>query len=346
MAAAAGSAAVIVGGVAITSGLTDQTSVPPVDDPKPSPSTVIQMNESAVWSEAKSLHVGSSRVAAPAGVFGFGLVEAGAVYATDDRDAKVFYQPADGADPRQIGDNAQLSPSGDPASGLAAWFEAKGKEGSLVVYDTAIGEEVARTSVPPALRPQDNIVFPGFGPVISLSPNGVYYHGPGQEVWVYRWREGGEPQSTGKTKDELFDVAAGVTAQAGSAKGIVEFVTSGGTTVATDLPPGGYLNSDGSLFASVDMNEGSLPGIVIVDTSTGETTNLDLFGSEGRPGLLFGVGWSNDDTLVAKNDTVSEESGDMNSIAQVIACTVATGGCEVVATVKQMQGFFATVPLS
>lgn len=345
MAAAAGTAAVIVGGVAITSGLTDQTSVPPVDDPKPSPTTVIQMNESAVWSEAKSLHFGSSRVAALAGVFGFGLVEDGAVYSTDDRDAEVWFQPKDGRDAVQIGDDAQLSPAGDPTSGLAAWFEEADEEGSLVVYDTATGEEVARTSVPPALRPQDNIIFPGFGPVISLSPSGVYYHGPGQEVWVYRWNDRAEPESTGKTKDELFDVAAGVTAQAGSAKGTVEFVTSGGTTVATDLPPGGYLNSDGSLFASVDMNEDSLPGIVIVDTSTGETTNLDLFGSEGRPGLLFGVGWSTHDTLMVKN-MGSDESNGGRQTGQLIACTVTTGDCEVVATVKHKQGFFATVPLS
>jgi len=345
VAAAAGTAAVVVGGVAIANGLPDQTSTPPTNDPDPRPTTVVPANGSAIWGEAKSVHFGSRQVPAPDGVFGFGLVEGGAVYSTDSRDAKVFYQPADGSDPRQIGDNAQVSPGGDPASGLAAWFEANGKEGSLVVYDTKIGEEVARTSVPPALRPQDNIIFPGFGPVISLSPSGVYYHGPGEEIWVYRWKDRAIPESTGQTKDELFDVAGGVTAQAGSAEGTVEFVTSGGTTAVSDLPPGGYLNSDGSLFASVDMNEGGLSGIAIVDTSTGETTSLDVFGSEGRPGLLFGVGWSTDDTLMVKNDAVSEESGDTNSITQVIACTATTGGCDVVATVKK-QSFLVTVPLS
>ncbi len=343
MAAAAGTAAVIVGGVAITSGLTDQSSVPPVDDPKPSPSTVIQMNGSAVWSEAKSLHFGSSRVAAPVGVFGFGLVEDGAVYSTDDRDAEVWFQLKDGGDAVQIGDDAQLSPAGDPTSGLAAWFEEADKEGSLVVYDTATGEEVTRTSVPPALRPQDNIIFPGFGPVISLSSTSVYYFGPDEEIWVYRWREGGEPEFTGKTKDELFDVAGDVTAQAGSAEGSVEFVTPDGTTVAADLPSGGYLNPDGSLFASVDMDEGRLPSIVVLDTSTGESTKLDLFDSDGEPGLLFGAGWSTDDTLMVKN-MISGKSNGGQQTGQLITCAVTTGECEVVATVKQ--GFFATVPLS
>lgn len=220
VAAAAGTAAVVVGGVAITSGLSDQRSAPAVDEPEPpSPSIVVPANESAIWSEAKSVHFGSRQVPAPDGVFGFGLVEGGAVYSTDSRDAKVFYQPADGSDPRQIGDNAQVSPGGDPASGLAAWFEANGKEGSLVVYDTKIGEEVARTSVPPALRPQDNIIFPGFSPVISVSSTAVYYKGPDETIWQYSWRDGDEPEPTGLTTDVLFDVANGVTAQAGSAEG-------------------------------------------------------------------------------------------------------------------------------
>lgn len=88
-----------------------------------------------------------------------------------------------------------------------------------------------------------------------------------------------------------------------------------------------------------------MPRIVISDTGTGESKELDLSGSSVQPGLLFGVGWSTDDTLMVKNDAVSEESGDTNSITQVIACTATTGGCDVVATVKK-QSFLVTVPLS
>lgn len=343
VATAAGTAAVVVGGVAITSGLPDQGSTPPVDDPRPTPSTAVLANGSVIWSEARALHFGSRQVPAPDGIFGFGLLDGAVVYTTSDREAKVFFQSSDRGNAVQIGDNAQLAPVGDPTSGLAAWFEAEGRAGSLVVYDTARGEEVARTSVPPALHPQDNIIFPGFSPVISVSSTAVYYHGPDNKVWLYRWPAGGEPESTGKSNDELFDVAGEVTARAGSEKGSVEFVTSAGTVVATDLPSGGHLSPGGTMFAAVDMKERGMPGIKVADTRSGESTKLDLFGSGGEPGLLFGVGWSDRDTLMVKN-IVSDESSGIRLPGQMIACTVTTGECDVVATMKQ--AFFVTVPLS
>lgn len=346
VAAAAGTAAVVVGGVAITNGLVDQGSAPAVDNPTPTvnltprPSPVGRTNESAIWSEARALHFGSRQLPVPSEVFGFGLVEGGVVYTASDRGSKVMFQPSDGSDAIEIGDNAQLAPAGDPTSGLVSWVEAQGKDGSLVVFDTSTAKEVARTRVPPALRPQDNIIFPGTSPVISVSSTAVYYHGNNEEIWVYRWRQGGEPESTGRTRDELFDVAGGVTAQAGADQGDVEFVTPDGLVAATGLPQGGYLNPDGSLFASVEgmspSEESVRPGIVVTDTSTGETTELDLF-LPGERGFPFGVGWSGNDTLMVKNSGRPSE---------VIACTASTGECEVVASVGGRQGFFLTVPLS
>ncbi len=342
VAAAAGTAAVVVGGVAITNGLVDQGSAPSVDNP--TPVDVGQTNESAIWSEAKALHFGSRQVPVPDQVFGFGLVEGGVVYTASDRGLKVMFQPSDGSDATEIGDNAQLAPVGDPTSGLVSWVEAQGKDGSLVVFDTSTGNEVARTSVPPALRPQDNIIFPGTSPVISVSSTAVYYYKErDKDIWVYRWREGGGPESTGRTRDELFDVAGGVTAQAGADHADVEFVTPAGLVTATGLPPGGYLNPDGSLFASVEgmtprkEKSGIRPGIVVTDTSTGETAKLDPFGP-GEPAFPSGVGWSSNDTLMVKNGVRPSE---------VIACTASTGKCEVVASVgSSRQGFFLTVPLS
>jgi hypothetical protein len=306
-AAAVGTAAVMVGGVAITSALPNQGSIPPADNLAPSPSTVAELKDSAIWSYGRSLHLGSSELAAPDGIFGFGLVKGGVVYSTNARDAKVFFQPVDGSAATQIGDNAQLAPAGDPTSGLVSWFEAQGNDGSLVVFDTATGQEVARTSVPPVLRPQANIIFPGTSPVISVSSAAVYFYRQDEEVWVYRWAAGEVPESTGKSREELFDVAAGVTAQAGSEAGSVEFVTDQGTVLATGPPPGGYLSPDGSRFASVGgsmfgTGEGSFrPRILVSDTSTGETTELDLFGSGDERGLLFGVGWSGNDTVMVTN---------------------------------------------
>jgi hypothetical protein len=345
-ATAAAAGVVTVAGVAITSGLLDRGSTASVANPTPSPPSVVQANESAIWSDSKSLHFGSHEAtAAPERIFGFGLVDGGVVYSTDIRDAKLFFQPTDGGAATQIGDSAQAAPAGDPTSGLAAWFEADGNEGSLVVYDTKTDREVARarTAVPPALRPQDGIVLVGFSPVISVSSAAVYYHGPGDEIWVYRWRAGDAPESTGMTKHELFDVAGGVTAQAGSKKGSVEFVSAEGNALATGLPSGGYLSPDGELFASVDGNERGLSRILVSDTSTGETTKLDLFGSGGERGFLFGVGWSSNDTLMVQNIPADESAG-ARQPNQMIACTVSTGACDVVAAVDD--SFFATVPVS
>ncbi len=348
VAAAAGTAAVVVGGVAITNGLVDQGSAPSVDNLTPRPSPVGRISESAIWSEAKALHFGSRQVPVPDQVFGFGLVEGGVVYTASDRGSKVMFpaadrglkvmfQPSDGSNATEIGDNAQLAPAGDPTSGLVSWVEAQGKDGSLVVFDTSTGNEVARTSVPPALRP-DNIISPGNSPVISVSSTAVYYYKErDKDIWVYRWREGGGPESTGRTRDELFDVAGGVTAQAGADHADVEFVTPDGLVAAAGLAQGGYLNPDGSLFASVEGLSGIRPGIVVTDTSTGETAKLDPFGP-GEPAFPSGVGWSSNDTLMVKNGVRPSE---------VIACTASTGECEVVASVgSSRQGLFLTVPLS
>lgn len=341
--AAGGVAAVTLAGVTITSGLWDQGTTTSVTSPSPTAPLALQTNESAVWSEANALHIGSRKLAVPLEtVFGFGLVDGGVVYSTDARNADVLFQPLDGGRPTRIGESAQLAPVGDPASGLAAWFEEVDKAGSLVVYDTESGQEVARTSVPPALRPQDNILFPGTSLVIAVSSTAIYYHARENEIWVYRWQEGGEPELISKTKEQHFDVAGGVTAQAAGERGSVRFVTAEGTALATDLPQGGSLNPDGTLFASGGSLGNGLR-VVLTDTSTGEPTELELFGSGGERGLPFAVGWSSRDTLMVKSITLNQSRrGGLRS--QVLACTVPTGECGVVADVKK--GFFVTVPSS
>lgn len=178
--------------------------------------------------------------------------------------------------------------------------------------------------------------------MISVSSTAVYYYGRDEEIWVYRWPEGGEPKSTGQTKDELVDVAGGVIAQAGTEEGTVEFVTAKGTVLATDLPPGGYLSPDGSLFASVEgeLPGNARPGVVVSDTSTGETTKLDLNSAGVKRVYPFAVGWSSNDTLMVKNNSGLR-------VGQVIACTVSAGKCDVVASVDSDRlSFFLTVPLS
>ena len=143
VAAAVGTAAVVVGGVALASGLPNQSSTPPVDNPTPSPSRVGQVTEQAVWSDGTTLHFGTQEVAARDAIFGFGLVDGGVVYTVDASSSPVLFQPRDGGGPTEIGDNAQLSPAGDPTSGLVSWVEAEGRDGSLRVFDTKANQEVA-----------------------------------------------------------------------------------------------------------------------------------------------------------------------------------------------------------
>jgi len=348
MATAVGTAAVVVGGVAIAGGLPEQNPTPPIDSPTPSPSRVGQVQESAVWSDGKTLHFGAVEVTAPDAIFGFGLVDGGAVYTMDPRNSPVVFQPSDGSDASRIGDNAQLAPVGDPTSGLVSWVEAEGDDGSLVVFDTEANEEVARTSVPPALRPQDNIILPGISPVISVSSTTVYFHGSDETVWVWNWRAGEAPESTGETSDELFDVAGDVTARAGDEESSIDFVSADGNTLATTDSaggytalgaPGGYLNPDGNVFASLSIEPE--PRLLVFDTRTGETTELVLPGSDGEPVWPFAVGWSGNDTLMVK--TILAGAVDAVDLpAQVIACRVSTGDCRVVATVED--GFVVTVP--
>lgn len=350
VATAVGAAAVVVGGVAIAGGLPMQGSTPPVNNPTSSPSTIGHMKGSAVWSDGTSLHVGSREVTVPDQIFGFGLVEDGVVYTVADRGSPVMFQPSDGGHATQIGNNAQLSPVGDPSSGLVSWVEAQGRNGSLVVFDTTSNDEVARTSVPPALGPNDNIIFPGTSTVISVSSTAVYYYGPDGEIWVWRWPAAEAPEFTGQTRDELFDVAGTVTAQAGSKEGSVEFVSADGSTSATAVSPGGYttwgtsggyLSPDGNLFAS--LSDESMPRVLVTDTRTGDTTELDLHSSGEELGFPFAVGWSGNDMLMLKYLSSGEAQGTVLP-GHVIACTVSTQTCDVVATVKN--GLFVTVPLS
>jgi len=353
VAAAAGTAAVVVGGVAIAAGLPGQSPTPPVDNPTPSPSRVAQVQEEVVWSDGKTLHFGSDEVAAPDTIFGFALVDGGAVYTLDDvyelgdRVSQVMFQPKDGGAAQQIGDNAQLSPAGDPTSGLASWIEAQGNDGSLVVFDTQSNQELARTSVTPPVDRNDNIIFAGISPVISVSATAVYFYGPDKDVWVWRWSAGEAPESTGETG--VLDVAAGVSAQAGDEEDSIDFVSADGSTLATTESAGGYtalgtlgghLNPDGSLFASFDP-EGRA-GLLVSDTSTGKTTELVLPDSEGEPGSPFGMGWSGNDTLMV-TVTVSGDLERTELTSQVVACTLSTGDCRVVAT---EDGLFVTVPSS
>ncbi|MGH8894198.1 MAG: hypothetical protein ACRDWY_12995 [Actinomycetes bacterium] len=159
MVAAATTTAVIVGSAVAVTGLDgDRRTAPPVEQPKPVVGAV------PVWYDAKGLHRGDvveqtpvklvepEQVVAPGQVKpqrgALALVRSGAVY-LDPATGDVWFHPW-GDDPRIVGHNSEAGPGGDPNGDTAAWFEGSDALNAgpreLVVYDTATGREISRTS--------------------------------------------------------------------------------------------------------------------------------------------------------------------------------------------------------
>jgi hypothetical protein len=146
-------AALIAGPLLAISGLDDDRPAPPVKQPEPVIRAV------PVWYDAKGLHRGEvvEQTAVKLGVLGdspdtltgaLALVRSGAVY-LDPTTGDVWFHPW-GGDPRIVGHDSEAGPGGDPNGDTAAWFEGSDAlnagPGELVVYDTAAGREVSRSS--------------------------------------------------------------------------------------------------------------------------------------------------------------------------------------------------------
>ena len=158
--ATAAAVAVIVAGTTLATG-PDTTAPDPVAPVRLLPGPV---PVEAVWYDAAGLHHGRRveqtpvdltltsplPAEAPAGAVGselgvLALVRTGAVYrdpATDD----VWFHPWNG-EPRVVGHGSAAGPGGDPRGDTAAWFEGT----DLVVYDTARGREISRTTQHPVV---------------------------------------------------------------------------------------------------------------------------------------------------------------------------------------------------
>jgi hypothetical protein len=152
--AAVATAAVVAGSVLGITGLEDGRRTAPVEQPKPVVGAV------PVWYDAKGLHRGDVVEQTPVeiGVLdgvdtvtlkgALALVRSGAVY-LDPATGDVWFHPW-GGDPRIVGHNSAAGPGGDPNGDTAVWFEGfdplNATHGELVVYDTAAGREISRTT--------------------------------------------------------------------------------------------------------------------------------------------------------------------------------------------------------
>ena len=90
-------------------------------------------------------------------------MRSGAVY-LDPATSDVWFHPW-GGEPRIVGRGSPGGPGGDPNGDTAAWFEGydftgeNGVLGELVVYDTAAGREISRSSQAQVFGPPAAPIF-------------------------------------------------------------------------------------------------------------------------------------------------------------------------------------------
>lgn len=324
--AAAGAAAVtavVLAGVVLV-GAPDAEEPAPVD---PNPSQILGPR-GPVWWDAAGLHHGRRVEPTPVDLIGptavrdgandgvLALVRTGALYrdpATDD----VWFHPWDGK-PRIVGQGSATGPGGDPHGDLAAWFEGE----ELVVYDTAAGRQVSRTTKVP--------VDDAFVSEHVAGGNG-FMHVSTEEVV---WRTEAE---TGHDTVHRFDLATGISSLLFEEQTGVEYPDllldvhddtrvwgkftpaalvvqhDGGETAAPPgVEPGGRLNTDGSLLLSPTELDGS-HGAAVVDVRSGEMWPLP-----GRKSYAW-ISWSYRDLAVID---VQRDGRDV-----LLACDAATREC-------------------
>ncbi|HVQ89316.1 MAG TPA: hypothetical protein VMT88_14155 [Actinomycetes bacterium] len=138
--------------VAVFAVLFVQSSLSADSTPQPmEPVPGIDIGDVPVWYDNAGLHRGDVVEQTPVelrqlheGEFieegALALVRTGALY-LDPATGDVWFHPW-GGEPRIVGHNSAEGPGGDPNGDVAAWFEGN----ELVVYDTAAGRELSRTT--------------------------------------------------------------------------------------------------------------------------------------------------------------------------------------------------------
>jgi hypothetical protein len=306
---AAAAAAVIAGSVAAVSGLDDdrRTAPAPVEQPEPVVGAV------PVWYDAEGLHRGDVVEQTPVELTqpvrpgpepdtvipqegALALVRSGAVY-LDPTTGDVWFHPW-GGDPRIVGHNSAAGPGGDPNGDTAAWFEGSDPRnvsspgGELVVYDTATGREISRTSEAHGVdysccehRPPGN----GFQDVSAE-----------RVVWDYG------------PKTYSHDVGTRTT----SVVQYSELRLPGGRERYPNLEEdGSRLSPSGNYVLAAERPEEG-HGAVIVDTRTGRLWQVP---ENAYPSLA----WSYGDIAMVDHDIVLGDAG-----GELLACDAAGRTCE------------------
>jgi hypothetical protein len=316
--AAATTAAVIAGSVLATTNLGDDQRTAPVEQPK------LVVGAVPVWYDANGLHRGDvveqtpvelvepEQVVGPDEVVSQGgalaLVRSGALY-MDPKTGDVWFHPW-GGEPRIVGRNSEAGPGGDPNGDTAVWFEGSdaynGGPGELVIYDTATGREISRTTQADGVTQSSGDHYPAGNRFLQVSAERVAWSA-GTKTYSYDVRT----QMTSMLNDPKgrgpADVHDGIEVL-GEDRGIVLRVPGRAEQNYPHLETHLRLSPSGNFLLAVEgTNERH--AAAIVDTRTGELWRVP---KDAYPWIA----WSYDD--IAMVDTAD----------QLLACDAARRTCE------------------
>lgn len=172
------------------------------DDLDPVERPIVVAGDVPVWWDANGLHrgeivertpvelvepervVGPDQVAPQRG--SLALVRSGAVY-LDPATGDVWFH-AWGGDPRKVGRDSGAGPGGDPKGDTAVWFEGSDESNAgpaeLVLYDTAAGREISRTSQSHAVTDAGGDHYPAGNTFLQVSAERVVWRA-GADVYSH-----------------------------------------------------------------------------------------------------------------------------------------------------------------
>ena len=191
LAGVAGAVAVLVAGVAVSTGMRDNEDAAPATE-------LPKLVEGALWYDAEGIHLGNTVVIPADTSFYFAAGNGGAVYVTDDGASNsVWYVDHDNG-PAKLGDRlgSGYAMGADPVGTAVAWLSSVGPpqdhECELVVTDVAAREDPVRIELPYRACWVNGVQF------LSVSDRAVVMHVPGTAVLTWTPDAGMQSESIGR----------------------------------------------------------------------------------------------------------------------------------------------------
>ena len=341
----------VIGGVAaaaaaVAVALFITQSVPNLDRSEPirpaEPTVKPVVGDVPVWYDARGLHRGDVVEQTPVdiGVLGntdyprwaLALVRSGAVYLDPVR-GEVWFHPW-GGEPRIVGHDSEWGPGGDPNGDTAAWFEGSpGGPVELVVYDTAAGREISRTSQAHDVGPVCCHHMPPGNAFLQVSLERVQW---GYKPWSHDVRS--RVTSVVKAPKNLWtqdvhdqievffdnkDISYNHSHDGGRGD-LVLRVPGRADERFPDMEVSSRLSPSGNYLLAVPAAE-SGQGAVIIDTRTGELWRVPRNVNPSSPDWSPSIAWSYGD--IAMVDYTDISRGD-HTEGELLACDAARRTCE------------------